>query len=385
MVDVSLVHDRAVNGPATRVFLVGISDYPYLKGGSAALAGWNFDLGQLSSPSASARRLADWFISEFDCPNRPLATVSLLLSEPGQTSAQFTNPTTKVTYSVPRGTRIETRDALISALSKVGCDDDQFILYFAGHGLSGGVNDFYLMRDFGADPNDPLEGMINYARLMSGMKSQLPSQQFFIFDGCRDVAERVEANDTGGTGLITADPKLRFGVARQILQCSLHSAEKDALAYGKKGQPSVCAQAFERALRGAAGKRSTNGWNITSGRICEAMGDFQTLGFGPNSGIVQKPDPAAYKDFSVRGLAGPPRVPVFMRRRDGGSLEGAAVTCRTNGAVVCSEPSVKERYWEGALGIGEHDFEVVLASGGHCQPVRDAVSPTHLPIDLEVL
>jgi len=115
------------------------------------------------------------------------------------------------------------------------------------------------------------------------------------------------------------------------------------------------------------------------------MSDFQTLGFGPNAGIVQKPDPAAYTDFPVRRLPGPPRVPVFMRRSDGGSLEGAAVTCKTNGAVVHTEPSVKERYWEGALDIGRHEFEVVLGDGGQCQPVTDAVTPTHLPIDLEVL
>jgi len=383
MVETAFVHYVPVNGPATHVFLVGIADYPHLRRGSGALANWNFDLGQLSSPTASARRLATWFIREFVCPNRPLTSVSLVLSEPGPGPSQFTNPKTATSFTVPRGTRIETRDALIAALNMVANPDDQFIFYFSGHGLAAGANDFYLLRDFGADPNGPLDAMINYIELMAAMRAKFPSQQLLIFDGCRDVDERVEANATGGTGLLIADPTVRLGMAA-VKQCSLHSTERDALSYGKRGEPSVCAQAFERALRGAAGKRSTQGWNITSARICEAMADFQTLGFGPNAGIVQRPDTGAYSDFPVLKLSGPPQVPVFMRRKDGISLQGAAVTCRANGAIVYSEPAVKETYWEGALAIGQHDFEVILAGGGHCQPVTDSVAPTHLPIDVEV-
>lgn len=379
----AFVHQVAAEGPGTHVFLVGIADYPHLKQGSGALAKWHFELGQLSSTVASVRDLADWFITHFQCQARPLKSVSLLLSEPGAAPATYTNPATGQIYAVPRGTQIETRDGLIAALAQVQNPDDQFIFYFAGHGLAGGINDFYLLRDFGVDHNGPLDAMINYADFMAGMRSQLPSQQLMIFDGCRDVNEKVEANQTGGTGLVTADPGIRLALPA-VQQCGLLSTERDALSYGRRGAPSVCAQAFRRALGGAAGKRSTAGWNITSGRICEAMADFQTLGFGPNSAIVQKPDPAAYRDFPIRRLAGPPRIPIFMRRSDGGSLKGAAVTCTANGAIVHQEPAVKDRYWEHALEIGPHQFDVTLHGGAQCPPVFDAVSPTHLPIDVEV-
>ena len=347
-------------------------------------ARWDFNLGQLSSTSASARELALWFIEKFDCQVRPLKNVSLVLSEPGSAAATFDNPATGVTYTVPRGTVTETRDALIAALDRVDHSDDQFIFYFAGHGLSGGANDFYLLRDFGVDHNGPLDAMINSRELMAGMSSQAPTQQLFVFDGCRDRDASVEANQSGGTGLVTADPAVRLGKP-PVVQCGLHSTEQDARSYGKAGHMSVCAQAFRRALDGAAGKRSTSGWNITSGRICEAMGDFQTLGFGPNAGIIQKPDPAAYSDFPVRRLTAPPRVPVFMHRKDGQSLQGAVVTCKANGAGPCEDYDVTERYWEGALNIGEHQFSVVLADGPSFKSVTDAVAPTHLPIDLEVV
>jgi len=225
----ALVHETDVQGAATHVFLVGIADYPHLNAGSGALAKWHFELGQLSSTTASARGLANWFITGFDCQVRPLKSVSLILSEPGAAAASYTNPATGAVYSVPQGTAIETRDALIAALAKVGGPDDQFIFYFAGHGLSGGVNDFYLMRDFGVDHNGPLDAMINYSDLMAGMRSQLPSQQLLVFDGCRDVNDRVEANQTGGTGLIPADPMIRLGL-QSVLQCGVHSAERDALS-----------------------------------------------------------------------------------------------------------------------------------------------------------
>ncbi|TCA23604.1 hypothetical protein E0H70_28115 [Rhizobium leguminosarum bv. viciae] len=385
MTDRSLVHEALVNGPSTHVFLMGIACYPHLADGGSRQAHdrWSFGLGQLSSTSASARRLATWFIAEFDCPNRPLGSVALLLSERKGGRSEFVNPRTGITHSVSKGTLSDTRKALLAALRRARHPDDQFIFYFGGHGVSGGVNDFYLLRDFGADRDAPLQNMINYADFMAGMKTQIPGRQFFVFDACRAQDERATANSNGGSGLVLADPALRLDLA-QVEQCSLHSTERDGLAYGRKDHPSVCAQAFERAMRGAAGKRSVAGWNITSGRVCEAMSDFQTLGFGPNAGIVQRPDTGAYRDFPLRRLRSAPLVPVFMRRSDGQSLEGAQITCRANGAVVHRERSVAGRYWEGALGIGQHDFNVVLADGSRCHPVSDAVSPTHLPIDVEV-
>lgn len=380
----AIVHEAAVGGPATHAFLVGIGHYPHLAGGGGLRANLDFGLGQLDSTTASARRLADWFITEFDCPERPLSTVSLILSEPGAGPATYTHPETNASIPVPRGTKVETRDALFAALAKVAGPDDQLIFYLAAHGLAGGANNFYLLRDYGADPNGPFDGMINYSRLMAMMRAQLPTRQFLVFDACRDVQQIVAANQDGGDGLLFADPKIRLDLG-PVQQCAIQSTELDGSAYGKHNSPSVCAQAFERAIGGAAGKRSIDGWNITTARMWEAMRDFQTLGFGPHAGLVQTPDATAFHDFPIRRLPRKPLVPVFMKRRDGGSLQGAAVTCSANDIVVLSEPSVKDRYWEGALDIGEHRFDVVLGDGTACAPVVDAVSPTHLPIDLDIL
>jgi len=382
--DPSLIHAVDATGPVTHAFIVGMGDYPHLKGGSGARAIWDFNLGQLTSTTASARRIASWLIENFECPHRPLASVRLVLSEPGNAPASFRNPSSGETFEVPRGTRLETRDALLAALRAVTDPDDQLLFYFAGHGLAGGVNNFYLLRDFGSDPNGPLDNMIKYSVFMAALGTQMPTQQMLVFDGCRDVDEKVEANRMGGSGLIPADPGIRSGIEFPVLQCSILSAERDSKSYGPRGRPSVCAQAFERALDGAAGKSSRDGWIITSGRLCEAMADFQTLGFGPNSGIVQRPDPAAYKDFPLRGLAGPPRVPVFMQRRDGQSLEGAQVTCTALNGQPTPAETVEHSYWEGRLPIGFHSFDVVLADQSRCRTVEDAVSPTHLPIDLDV-
>lgn len=380
----AIVHDREADGPATHVFLVGIGHYPHLAGGGASKAAMDFGLGQLNSTTASARRLADWFIKDFDCPERPLSTVSLLLSEPGPSPATYVNPDTGVSTSVPRGTKVETRDALFATLGRVTSPDDNLIFYIAAHGLAGGANNFYLLRDFGSDPNGPLDHMINYSRLMAMMRSQLPTRQFMVFDACRDMKQIVAANQDGGDGLLFADPSIRLGLPA-VEQCAIQSTELDGSAYGKHNSPSVCAQAFERAIGGAAGKRHPDGWNITTARMWEAMRDFQTLGFGPNAGLVQTPDATAFHDFPIRRLPKKPLIPVFMKRRDGGSLKGASVTCSANNVVVLTEPSVKDRYWEGDLDIGEHRFDVTLGDGTPCLPFVDAVSPTHLPIDLDIV
>lgn len=382
MTDAAIVHSVDIEGPATHVFLAGIADYPHLLGGTGETTQWSFQLGQLTSTSASARALADWFIAHFDCAHKPLKTVSLLLSEPGADPSRYTNPTTGEIKAVPRGTRVDVRNALKYALDQVESAEDQFIFYFGGHGVTGGVNDFYLLRDHGCDPAGPLENMINCSEFLSAMRYQRPTYQLLLFDGCRDVSEVASANENGGSGMVTSTPAMRLGLG-PVTQCSIHSAQRDAKAYGKSGQPSVSAQAFLRAISGAGGKRSKAGWSVTSARLCEAMNDFQTLGFGPHAGLVQKLSTTAFQDFPVRGLKTIPKAPVFMRRLDGVSLAGASVKCRVAGEVVHEAASIAEAYWEGLLDIGPHEFEVVMGNGQACQKVEDTVILTHLPIDLE--
>uniref|UniRef100_UPI003AF71AAD hypothetical protein n=1 Tax=Thiolapillus sp. TaxID=2017437 RepID=UPI003AF71AAD len=68
--------------PATHAVVIGVGAYPHLNGGDpAALTDLHGGLGQLSSPPVSARTITDWLLDSFNNPDKPLASVSLLVSE----------------------------------------------------------------------------------------------------------------------------------------------------------------------------------------------------------------------------------------------------------------------------------------------------------------
>jgi hypothetical protein len=65
--------------PGTHVLVIGVGKYTYGKGaGASPVAG---DLRQLTLPPISARAIADWFIGSFKNTEKPLVSVSLLISE----------------------------------------------------------------------------------------------------------------------------------------------------------------------------------------------------------------------------------------------------------------------------------------------------------------
>ena len=76
-----LVHEAAVQGPATHALVVGVGAYPHLNGGSGRLSEQHDGMAQLTSPPLSARAFASWLLSEFKHPHKPLGSVALLLSE----------------------------------------------------------------------------------------------------------------------------------------------------------------------------------------------------------------------------------------------------------------------------------------------------------------
>ncbi len=87
----SLIHDVAVAGPATHALVIGVGAYPHLNGGTEKRTDQHDGMEQLTSPPISARAFASWLMSEFHHPDKPLASVALLVS--GANPAPFIDPT----------------------------------------------------------------------------------------------------------------------------------------------------------------------------------------------------------------------------------------------------------------------------------------------------
>ena len=182
-VDECLVVDRQVGlGAATHAIVVGIGDYPYLLEGSAGQPTEFHDgMGQLTSPPISARLFARWLIESFHHPEKPLATLSLLLAE--RNPQPFVNPVTGQQYNVPDASLAQVK-AAVRKWKHLGDSnaDNLLIFFFSGHGISQGRDTSLLLADFGAAPENVLEGAIDFQRLHLAMAQCAARYQVYFVD-----------------------------------------------------------------------------------------------------------------------------------------------------------------------------------------------------------
>jgi|SRR5580693_4507697 hypothetical protein len=136
---------RQGNMPGSHVLIIGVGKYAYGKGANATPVGG--DLRQLSSPPLSAREIANWFILSFKSAAAPLASVSLLISEPQAGVYTTPLPGGGRTFQVPPATLSEVKDATGRGAGRlVSHRDNMGVFYFCGHGASQGQQLPYCLR-----------------------------------------------------------------------------------------------------------------------------------------------------------------------------------------------------------------------------------------------
>lgn len=390
--DPALVHHVELGVPGTHLIVIGIGHYDHLPGGGRTPTKHHLNLLQLSSPPVSARKVAAWFIEKFDCTESPLASVSLVLSEPQP--AEFTNSVTGKKFTVPTGTMEEARSALKAWVERASVDPrSRIMLYFSGHGLTKGLQNLYLLRDYGKDSEDPLLGAINYQSFISGLATRKPSNQFFLFDACRSPNPIAALNQSGGQAIFSAIEDGRSGIAEPMLQSPIFSTEIDRQALGLSNEESLCARAFIRAMSGASSKKEGNIWYITTDRILEALSGFQNRE-AVKGKAKQSADANSFAKIHLRQLASTPLIPVFVRldQKNLSSKVKIAAVRGANQPQLISDPASagwqQLEEWETQLEIGEYKFLAEHMEPGDppIQPVTsdDTVYPIFIEVTLQV-
>ena len=244
-----LVHDEPVAGPATHAIVLGVGAYPHLNGGTGRLTQDHDGMGQLSSPPISARAFADWLIRSFNHPGKPLSTVALLVS--AAAAERFENPRTHSIHDIEPATS-QTASAAIKAWKERGDSNsgNLLIFYFCGHGITEGTDTALLLADFGADPQNSLDGALDLRRLYLGLQRCRATEQCFFIDACRTPSGTlVDAQGFAGKVIIQPgrrDPTWEKPVRAPIFYATFNGAK----AYGLPGEPSLYSQALMKALAG---------------------------------------------------------------------------------------------------------------------------------------
>jgi len=385
-----LIHLEDAPTGGTHALVVGVGHYPYLAGGGKEVPEHG-GMGQLSSPPVSARAFADWLLREYAFAARPLASVALLLSEPGR--RRYANPRDGTTHTVPKAT-IENLVAAVKAwrVRAAGSAQNRLLFYFCGHGIAHGVDMALLAEDYNpADPNNPLDAALDFNGLRRGLRSSPAAEQLFFLDACRStdavLSDQDEQPYAGRVPLLYRRRPDDLPALRSTPYFATLAGER---AFGRPDQVSLFTQALLRGLAGAGSTKSSGSWKVTTTQLAASIDDFMRRPvMAGTAALAQIPTANEVSDFEVHELAGDPRVPVYVSCLPPEDSLLADFSCRSGAAVVLSRPCGEvdpeqegDGEWYLEVGPGDYHFEADLRDG---RPrARDAFAwPPHLTVRLE--
>jgi hypothetical protein len=309
-VDPALVFEHQIDGPGTHVLLIGIGAYRYLLDGPDENPEAADEMGQLDAPPKSAKALADWFLDNFDNPDRPLASLALVVSADKPVRYVHAKATAPA-HDLPRGAIAEIKDAVRGWNQRASADrNNMTIFFFCGHGLFSGIS-VLLCRDFGETLETRFDGAVNFDDFLAAMLTMQPENQLFIVDACRtpaDIENALIGRRSAGNSLLDPVPLARRGgsVAKQ----SVHFASSSlAPSYGRADGVSIYTDALIRALAGGGAQNDLAWWIGTNG-LQTALAAYTTR-IARKYEVVQEPDRTRSAQFKVH-KPGSIKVPIYV-------------------------------------------------------------------------
>ena len=382
-----MIWEQRRQGPSTHALVIGVGLYPHLQGGTGVRSSQYDGMGQLTSPPASARGFANWVIGEFRNPNKPLASVSLLLSEAPR--RPFTNPRTGNDVDIEPATIDNVRASINDWVDRGDTDEGNLLLfYFCGHGISQGPDYALLLEDFGADPRNALDGAIDFRQLHLGMETCVASQQCFFVDACRSSSDTlIETQRYAGRVIIQPGPR-PVGLAPReppIFYAALSGHD----AYARPNSVSLYTEALLAALKGAGADDAEGDWRIDTTQLHRALDFFMRRAGDSGQSLTQVPQSGNHSTFFLHYLRAKPKSPVLVRCAPDQALEHANLDCRVGAtslhqrqaATIVVEPPA----WNLSLEVGKYEFSARFPDGRYHDAARTVhVRPPYRKVLLEV-
>lgn len=300
--------------PGTHVLLIGVGKYAYGKGGGASpVAG---DLRQLSSPPISARAMADWFIHSFRNRNKPLVSVSLLLSEQQPQPYQPSRPAGAASVQPREATLANVKEAARKWEERLRSHRDNMgVFYFCGHGASLGQKAALLLEDFG-QPGQAFDNAIDVETLRATMKNSPAIQQVYLLDCCRTKADSYYENEENIGSRIVSAYSAQRGHSVPTQQFLLFPTIDGEEAFGIKDTASVFSSSIIDAMSFAAADDTTGVWKTNTAKLLDAV-DKLVRHRVPASMIQRsKPNALDATSFDFNEIDEPTRTQSFVTVSD---------------------------------------------------------------------
>lgn len=380
----SQIFKKRVRGAATHAIVIGVGHYLHLPGGKSRKKFPNpGGLKQLNSPPQSARAVARWLIEEYKHPEKPLASVSLLVSDSKKSDFTFKNGNTSKTVDLAEATYDEVETAIREWHALGNQNADHLLLFFfCGHGIARDPYLSLLLSDFGAVDNAPLNGAFDFVRFRTNMDECLAREQCYFIDACRVGSELMIKNDGfSGNPIIQAQGTSNTtGRVRQapIIYSTLRGAE----AFGEVNKPSFYAYSLVEAFSGAGvGQNDTGEWRVDTNQINDAVGKL----------VKEECQRLKLPEFQVTNAVDltpitlnvitDPKVPVVVSCKPASENERVTLRCEGPGYNDSRKPDKEP--WRLHLPLDKFSFHAEVAPNKVVKVDRQ-VMPTVFRVSLEV-
>lgn len=361
--------------PRTHVLIIGVGHYPNLKGG-----GINCDaasrFGQLKSPPKSARRLAEWFISEYNYPPAPIGSVALLLSEARIQSFQTPDG---ATVTPPAANY----DSIAEAVGRWfdrgnGTEASRLIFIFCGHGFGYGIETSLLTADFDFRRRNRWDDAIDLGQFAGAMDQCAAAEQIYFIDACRSPhGDLVAPNAAIGRSPIHAilDPRDNFETRRNAPL--IFATGQAQPARGRTEGISVFAEAFLQAVDGMGARDDTGNWLVSNLAMLEAMDHVSVRLTEEHFPDPQQPQGSEARRMEIHYLRRDPVSPIYVTRDDGAACgPGELHYSLADGEARVHHCAAQDDEVEIHLPYGTYDFELVYEeevvarkTGARCAPI----------------
>ncbi|MBZ9801094.1 caspase family protein [Mesorhizobium sp. ES1-6] len=296
---------------ATHTLIIGVGDFPDTD-----------EMQTLSSTTASARAVADWFLGPlaqssarpaFRNSYRPLGSLAVVLSE-----RDIPRPacSTYAGGSVPRATFENASQAVWEWVVRLNSHEENLaVLLVCSHGKSNGPRTAFILEDYGSKVRNRTFGMSEVEQLVSALQVARPLDQLLIFDCCRTEADGDLPWDIGyGEKFIQPRPLQNdHGKTRQ--QFILRSTALGAVALGRPGKTSIFIDGLLRSLNGVGSDPTTTDWPVRPSTLYSGLERMLILHRLPNEEL-QLAESKIVRNFAIHYPRKTADVPVFVSFND---------------------------------------------------------------------
>jgi hypothetical protein len=382
----SLIYEQDIQDPATHALVIGVGYYAHLPGGEGEEFPEHEDLEQLTSPPESARAFANWLLTTYHNPDKPLATLEMLISaddnapfelpggeEKPVEAAKFDQVSAAINRWIDRGDKDK---------------DNLMVFFFCGHGVSRGYATSLLMEDFGKNKRNPLDHALSFREFYNGMDICKARQQCYFIDACRSASPELITRYDNYTGQPVIPGSAEIGKNGFRSAPIYYATVAGSNAYGRTNQPSMFTESLLKALGGAGSNdlEEEGSFRVDTDTLNQGLDHLLRRAASDTRGIGQVISVDELVKFTLHYLREDPVIPVTIGCKPRKANLDARLSYQGPQTAEATQREYEEETdWHLDLEIGDYHFYAEFSGGAYHNNEKDSsVRPPFRKVILEV-